>query len=79
MANTKTWSERVLNAASKETFINTSVLRKRLRIPGTEVDNISFNNSIMRTVRKMKSEGLLKRIDRGVYRISKAGKKQLVG
>lgn len=77
MANKKTWSERVLNAASKELIIDASVLRKRLRIPGTELDNVSFNNSIMRTVRKMKSEGLLKRVDRGVYRISKAGSKQL--
>lgn len=77
MANSKTWSERILNAASKEESINVSVLRKRFRLPSTEVNSTQFNNSIMRTARKMAESKLLKRTDRGVYAITKKGVKAL--
>lgn len=77
MANSKTWSARILNAASKETSINTSVLRKRFRLPSTEVSNTAFNGTIMRTARKMAESKLLKRTDRGVYSITKKGLKAL--
>lgn len=77
MANSKTWSERILNAASKEESINVSVLRKRFRLPSTEVNSTQFNNSIMRTARKMAESKLLKRTDRGVYTITKKGVKAL--
>lgn len=78
MANKrKTWSERVLNAASKETVITTSTLRRRFRIPTTEMTQESFNNSVMRTVRYMAEDKYLKRIGRGEYRITKKGEKAL--
>lgn len=77
MANKKTWSERILNAASKESIINTRTLRMRLRIPKTEMDSTDFNNSVMRSTRFLYAEGMLKRVDRGVYKISKKGKKYI--
>jgi len=74
---TKTWSERILNAASKEKEITTQVLRKRLRIPKTEMDPTQFNNSVMRSARYLNENGYLTRTDRGTYRITKTGKKTL--
>jgi predicted transcriptional regulator len=72
---TKTISQRVLHAATKEKTINTSVLRRRMRIPRTEMNNEMFNNSIGRTVRYMAEDGLLKRTDRGTYTITSKGRK----
>jgi predicted transcriptional regulator len=75
MANRKTIAARILNAASKEKTINNSTLRRRMRIPTTEVDQVSFNNSIMRTARFLTEEGMLKRTDRGQFSITKKGLK----
>jgi hypothetical protein len=72
---TKTISQRVLHAATKEKSITTSVLRRRMRIPRTEMSNESFNNSIGRTVRLMAENGMLKRTDRGTYTITSKGRK----
>lgn len=77
MANSKTWSQRILNAASKESSIDNSTLRVRFRLPKTEMDQESFNNSIGRTVRYMAENKMLKRIERGVYTITKKGEKAL--
>lgn len=74
---TKSWKERILNAATKEQSINRQTLRKRFRIPATEMNNESYNNSIGRTTRAMKADGLLKRTDRGQYQITRKGEKQL--
>jgi hypothetical protein len=75
MSNKKTMKARILNAASKETSIRNTNLRRRLRIPGTEMDNVSFNNSILRTARFLMEDGLLKRVARGEYAITKRGMK----
>lgn len=75
--NTKTWSERILNAATKEQTINTSVLRKRLRIYSKDMDSVQFHGTVMRTVRNLASDSLLKRVDSGVYTITKKGQKAL--
>jgi hypothetical protein len=77
MANSKTWSQRILNAASKENTIDNSTLRVRFRLPKTEMDQESFNNSIGRTVRYMAENKMLKRVERGVYTITKKGEKAL--
>ena len=78
MANKKTWSERILNAASKELRVNTQTLRVRLRIPKTEMGSTAFNNTVMRTTRMLAESKLLKRTDRGEYRITKKGVKALM-
>jgi len=75
--NTKTWAERILNAANKEKQINTSVLRKRLRISSNVMDNVEFHGKVMRTVRNLASDSLLKRVDSGVYTITKKGQKAI--
>ena len=77
MSNKKTIAKRILNAASNEETINNSILRKRMRLPKTEVDQISFNNSIMRTARLLAESGMLKRKDRGVFSITKKGLKAI--
>ena len=77
MAQTKTWSERILNAASKELSIDNRTLRTRLRIPKTEMDQTEFNNSVMRTTRHLYASKMLKRTDRGVYEITRKGEKAL--
>jgi len=77
MANTKTWSERILNAASKENVIDNRTLRTRFRIPKTEMGQTAFNNTIGRTTRYLAESSLLKRTDRGVYKITKKGLKAL--
>ena len=74
---TKTWKERILNAATKEETINRQTLRKRFRIPTTEMNNEDFNNTIGRTTRALKADGMLKRTDRGTYQITRKGEKQL--
>lgn len=74
---TKTWKERILNAASKEEVINKSVLRKRFRIPSTEMNSEYFNGSVMRAARKLAEEKCLKRTDRGTYEITRKGEKTL--
>jgi len=76
---TKTWKERVLNAASKENTITRQVLRRRLRIPATEMDNVYFNDTIGRTARHLYADGYLKRTERGSYKITPRGKKALAG
>jgi hypothetical protein len=78
MANKKTWSERILNAASKELRVNTRTLRVRLRIPKTEMGGTAFNNTVMRTTRMLAESNLLKRTDRGEYKITKKGVKALM-
>jgi len=72
---TKTWKERVLYAAANEETIDRSTLRRRMRIPTTEMDNRSFDGVVMRAARTAVSEKLLKRVDNGVYRITKKGRK----
>ena len=78
----KTWSERILNAASKENFVDNRTLRTRLRVPtysnvGEGMDTYQFDNSIGRTVRSLASEKKLKRVARGTYQITKKGEKAL--
>lgn len=73
----KTWSARILNAASKETTVNNSTLRVRFRIPKTELTQYEFNNSIGRTARYMAEAKLLKRTGRGEYKITAKGMKAL--
>ena len=73
----KTWKERVLYAASNEETISRSTLRRRMRIPSTEMDNRSFDGTVMRAARTAVSEKLLKRMDNGIYRITKKGEKFL--
>lgn len=75
MSNRKTIGQRILHAAAKENQITTSTLRRRMRIPTTEMDQEAFNNSVMRTARSLYENGLLKRTDRGTYCISKKGMK----
>lgn len=73
----KTWKERILNAATKEESINRQTLRKRFRIPTTEMDNVTFDGTIGRAARYLKADGLLKRTERGQYEITKRGEKAL--
>jgi hypothetical protein len=73
----KTWKERVLYAASNEVSINRSTLRRRMRIPSTEMDNRSFDGTVMRAARTAVSEGLLKRKENGVYALTKQGRKAI--
>ena len=75
MANSKTWSERILNAASKESSIDNRTLRVRFRIPKTEMNQEEYNNVIGRTTRHLAESNMLKRVDRGVYTITKKGRK----
>ena len=77
MANTKTWSERILNAASKESSIDNRTLRVRFRIPKTEMSQEEYNNTIGRTTRHLYANKMLKRTDRGTYVITKKGEKAL--
>lgn len=77
MANSKTWSARILNAASKESTINNSTLRVRFRIPKTEMSQEEYNNVIGRTTRYLAESKMLKRVDRGTYTITKKGLKAL--
>jgi hypothetical protein len=73
----KTWKERVLYAASNEVSIDRSTLRRRMRIPSTEMDNRSFDGTVMRAARTAVSEGLLKRKENGVYALTKQGRKAI--
>jgi hypothetical protein len=77
MANYKTIAQRVLHAATKEKTISTSVLRRRMRIPTTQMDSEYFNNSVMRTTRFLAEEKMLKRTGRGEYTITKKGIKAM--
>lgn len=77
MANNKTWAARILNAASKETTVDNRTLRVRFRIPKTEMDQTTFNNTIGRTARYMAETKLLKRTGRGEYKITAKGTKAL--
>lgn len=74
---TKTWKERVLYAASNEETIDRTTLRRRMRIPSTEMDNRSFDGTVLRSARTAVEEGLLKRKESGVYSITKKGEKYL--
>lgn len=78
MAQSKTWSQRILNAASKESTVDNSTLRVRFRIPKTEMSQESFNNSIGRTMRYMAEIKLVKKVGVGEYAITKKGVKALV-
>ncbi len=73
----KTWKERVLYAASNEVSIDRSTLRRRMRIPSTEMDNRSFDGTVMRAARTAVSQGLLKRKENGVYALTKQGRKAI--
>jgi len=75
MSNRKPWTERILNAATKEDTVSNPVLRRRLRIPTTEMDNFEFNLSVGRSMRYLANEGKLKRVATGKYEITKKGKK----
>jgi hypothetical protein len=74
---TKTIKERVLYAATKEKTITSATLRRRMRIPRTEMSNEYFNNTVMRTVRAAAQDGFLKRVETGTYRITPKGKKAI--
>ena len=78
MAQSKTWSQRILNAASKESTVDNSTLRVRFRIPKTEMSQESFNNSIGRTMRYMAEIKLVKKVGVGEYQITKKGVNALV-
>lgn len=75
----KTWGERILYAAGKERVINERVLRRRLRIPKTEMNSRKFHNTVMRVVRLAAEDqnGLLMRTRVGEYRITRYGRKCL--
>lgn len=75
----KTWGERILYAAGKERVINERVLRRRLRIPKTEMDSRKFHNTVMRVVRLAAEDqnGLLMRTRVGEYRITRYGRECL--
>lgn len=79
MSKRKKWGERILYAAGKERVINERVLRRRLRIPKTEMDSRKFHNTVMRVVRLAAEEqnGLLVRTRAGEYRITRYGRKCL--
>lgn len=77
MSNKKTIAQRVLHAATKEKTISTSVLRRRMRIPATQMASEYFNNSVMRTTRLLAEEKMLKRTGRGEYTITKKGIKAM--
>jgi hypothetical protein len=79
MSKHKTWGERILYAAGKERVINTQVLRRRMRIPKTEMNSKEFHNTVMRIVRLAAEEqnGLLVRTRAGEYRITRYGRKCL--
>ena len=77
MAKSKTWCERILNAASKEETISNSVLRVRFRIPKTEMSQEEFNTSIGRSMVHLAANKMLKRVERGVYTITKKGQKAI--
>lgn len=76
--NKKTWCERILNAASKEEVINNSTLRVRFRIPKTEMSQEEYSRRIGRSVCHLAENKMLKRLDRGVYTITKKGYKALM-
>ena len=75
MSNRKPWTERILNAATKEETVSNSILRRRLRIPTTEMDNFEFNLSVGRSMRHLATKGKLKRVATGEYAITKKGAK----
>jgi hypothetical protein len=77
MAKSKTWCERILNAASKENTIDNRTLRVRFRIPKTEMSQEEFNTSIGRSMIHLAANKMLKRVDRGVYTITKKGQKAI--
>lgn len=75
--NSKTWSARILNAANKEQVIDNSTLRVRFRIPKTEMDQYTYNNTIGRSTRYLAESKMLKRTNHGEYQITKKGIKAL--
>ena len=75
--NKKTWCERILNAASKETTISNKVLRVRFRIPKTEMSQEEYSRRIGRSVCHLASNKMLKRVETGVYQITVKGQKAL--
>ncbi len=77
MTRRKTIAARIMHAATKENELTNPVLRRRMRIPHTEMDNEEFNNSILRTARLLVEAGMLKRKDRGTYAITKKGLKSV--
>jgi hypothetical protein len=78
MAKSKTWCERILNAASKEEVINNSTLRVRFRLPKTEMSQEQYGISIGRSVCHLAKNKMLKRVKQGTYQITKKGMKSLV-
>ncbi len=66
---TKTIEKRLLNAFKSGDPLSKMQLRQKLRIPRTELNEFWFDNSYMRTVRKMPSKGLLIRTGPGVYKL----------
>lgn len=74
---TKTIAERILHAASKETVISNTVLRRRMRIPRTEMNTYEFNNTVLRTARYLNESGELNRVARGKFVITRKGAQTL--
>ncbi len=75
MANRKPWTARILNAATKEDSVNRSMLRRRLRLPSTEMDSEQFNRGPGRSLTYLAKGKYLKRTDRGEYTITKKGER----
>jgi len=71
MANKKTIKSRVINAFLKGETLNKKDLRRKLRIPRTEMGDYWFDASYMRTVRQLFLDGYLSRKDRGTYAVTK--------
>lgn len=76
-SNRKPWTERILNAATKEQTVSNSTLRRRFRIPQTEMSNDEFNTSIGRSMVHLAHTGRLQRVNRGEYKITKKGLREV--
>lgn len=72
-SNRKPWTERILSAAAKEGTVSNSSLRRRFRLPLTEMSNEDFNVSVGRSMIHLAQTGRLKRVERGEYTITKKG------
>ena len=79
MANSKTWSQRILNAAVKDGGdVSKETLRRRMRISEQKMSSPEFHNTVMRTVRYMAEDRLLKRVAPGQYTLTQKGVRQAV-
>tara|TARA_R110000868_G_scaffold51018_4_gene162300 strand:- start:498 stop:746 length:249 start_codon:yes stop_codon:yes gene_type:complete len=68
----KSIEKRLLNAFKRGEELSKMGIRAKLRIPRTILNDYWFDGTYIRTCRKLVSEGVLKRIKRGVYVLSNA-------